>query len=84
MTERKSKSKLEAATAEPLVIVQPPVDKNDARRKVLEVLYALARDGNVSAAKLYLDCLADEQPDREESLTAEDALRILHEQTKQP
>ncbi|MDD5088955.1 MAG: hypothetical protein PHI18_09190 [bacterium] len=82
MTERKSKSKLEAATAEPLVIVPVPVDKNVARRNVLDVLYSLAREGNVSAAKLFLDCLSDEEPDREQSLTAEAALAILSEQTK--
>jgi len=82
MTEKKSKSKLEAATAEPLVIVPVPVDKNVARCNVLDVLYSLARDGNVSAAKLFLDCLSDEEPDREPSLTPEAALRILSEHTE--
>lgn len=67
--------KLETATTAPLSVAPPP-DKNDARQRVLAVLYRLALDGNVSAAKLYLDCVG---ADDDGALTAEDVLKLLQD-----
>ncbi|MBU0509889.1 hypothetical protein KKH27_13785 [bacterium] len=79
MSEPKPKRKLETATAAPLTPPKP-VDVSDAREQVLGVLYGLALEGNVSAAKLYLDLTSDADSESEETLTPEDALRLLQEQ----
>lgn len=71
----RTRRKLEAATTAPLNVAPPP-DKAAARERVLAVLFRLALEGNVSAAKLYLDCGG---ADDDGSLTAEDVLKLLQD-----
>lgn len=81
MNERKPRRKnVESATSEPLA--PPPVfppSETDAVQKLLGALYTLALEGNVSAAKLYLDYTARQKGDDPAGLTNEDALRLLLE-----
>jgi hypothetical protein len=78
VTDRKPRRKREAHTAESL---QPaaPVEKEDAVQKLLGTLYALALEGNVTAAKLYLDYCAKQKGEDTNALTPEEALRIIQE-----
>jgi hypothetical protein len=82
MTERRTRRKtVETATCETLAPppVAAPVDA-DPVQKLLGALYALAIEGNVSAAKLYLDYTARQRGDEPAGLTADEALLLLQEQ----
>lgn len=76
---RPPQRKLHAATAAPLTLPAPP-EKTTAREQVLAVLFRLALEGNVSAAKLYLDCV---ESGDDGGLSAEAALKILQEHSRQ-
>jgi hypothetical protein len=89
-TKPKSRRKIAAQTAEPLKPAAPiekskaasaPVRDDDAIQKLLGVLYALAIEGNTTAAKLYLDFCAKQVSNDPTGLSADDALKILQEQT---
>jgi hypothetical protein len=80
MDKRKPRKKTEACTAESLRPALPPVDTNAAIEHLLGALYLLALDGNLNAAKLYLDYRLKREPEGPAGLTAEDALRLLQEQ----
>ncbi len=77
---RSSKEKLETDTSlksPQLSLPLAPVP-TDAENKVMELLFALAMKGNVSAAKLFLDC-CHADPDDEPAFTVEDAMKLLQE-----
>ncbi len=80
MTKPKTPRKIEAQTAGPMQLAPPP-DRQAAREHLLDVLYALALEGNVTAAKLYLDFSKDDRDAEPSGLTAEEALELLR-QTK--
>ena len=50
--------------------------------RIMELLYTLAMNGNISAAKLFLDCYRAD-PDDEPVFTREDAMKLLQEHLKQ-
>lgn len=83
MSERKRKPRLETQTAQPLQAA-PPIEKEDPIQKLLGVLYTLAVEGNVTAAKLYLDYCARQKGEDSSALTPEEAQRILREQSVPP
>jgi hypothetical protein len=75
---RKPRKKIAAQTAEPLKPAEPLV-KDDPVQKVLGVIYSAAMEGNVSAAKLYLDFCTKQSSGEASGLTADDALKLLQE-----
>lgn len=78
MSERKARRKTETQTAQPLQTA-PPIEKDDSTQKLLGVLYTLAIEGNVTAAKLYLDFCSKQKGEEPDALTAERALELLRE-----
>lgn len=78
MTKPKTPRKMAAQTAGPMKLAPPP-DRQAAREHLLDILYALAIEGNVTAAKLYLDCSKDARDAEPSGLTAEEALRLLRQ-----
>jgi len=76
-TTTKTKRKTEAHTAASLV-TPASLGKRDARARVLDALLALALEGNVAAAKLYLDWTRENEP-APEALSVDEAIRLLRE-----
>lgn len=72
----KRKPPCEAQTAASLTPAAPPVAE-DPIEKLLGALYVLALEGNVTAAKLYLDYTARRRGEEPAGLTAEEALKLL-------
>jgi hypothetical protein len=79
----RKKRKLETQTAQPLQVA-PPIEKEDPVQKILGTLYSLALDGNVTAAKLYLDFCARQSGDEPDALTPDQALALLRVQDPPP
>ncbi|RPH95490.1 hypothetical protein EHM69_04270 [candidate division KSB1 bacterium] len=77
MSEKKSKSKLTTQTSLPLFPALPPVDKEAAVENLLDKLYELAVNGDLSAAKLYLDYRLKRNSGEPAGLTVEEALKLL-------
>ena len=77
MTKRAAQSKIETSTSAPLTL-PPVVDKRQALDKLLEVLFELAVKGDLAAAKLYLDFQLKRGAQEPDSLTAEDAMKLLN------
>jgi hypothetical protein len=76
MSEKKSTKAVERklVPGEPTI----PKEKVLARMDLLATLYALALEGNVSAAKLYFD-IAEKNLDEEDALTTDEALKLINE-----
>ena len=78
MTKRIAKGKIEASTSAPLTL-PPVVDKRQATDKLLEILFELAIKGDLGAAKLYLDFQLKRGLAEPDGLTAEDAMKMLNQ-----
>ncbi len=76
MPERNPHGKCETHTAAALTL-PPRIEKEDPVQVVLGKLFDLAKEGNVSAAKLWLDIALKRPSDDPEALTAEQALALL-------
>lgn len=77
----KSKKDIETNTSESLKAV-PFSGKEESVESLLKVLYTLGMEGNVTAAKLYLDHCFKNRPAETKGLTAEAAIRLLQDQDR--
>ena len=73
------RKKIATATTAPLSLALPPVDRQAAAEKILDKLFELALEGNLNAAKIYLDYRLKGGSDLPEGLTLEEAIRLLGE-----
>ncbi len=81
MAERKPKRKIEACTSAPLT-APPPPETDDPFQQIMAKLYTLAVEGNVTAAKLYLDYSMKDLSENANGLSLDEALKLLREQTQ--
>jgi hypothetical protein len=74
-----TKQKLETQTAMSLHAGVDGVSKEAAVQQLLQTLYNAALEGNVAAAKLYLDYMQKQLTGEPAGITVEEALRIVQE-----
>jgi hypothetical protein len=87
MPERKTRTKPKLVTqtakdlkpAPPVVKPLPAVSRDDAINTLLAAIYQLALEGNTAAAKIYLDYAAKRSSEDENTLSADDAIKLLQE-----
>jgi len=78
MPEPKRRRKTEAVTSAPLKS-PPTLQKDDPVERLLSTLLQLGLEGNIQAAKLYLDAVSDRREQEPAGLTADDALKLLQQ-----
>jgi hypothetical protein len=75
-----TRGKTEGATSAPLT-APPALQKGDPVERLLAALLQLGLEGNIQAAKLYLDTVSNRNEDLPAGLTADDALKLLQQQS---
>ena len=74
-----TKNKLETQTSLPLLPAADGVTTEAAVQQLLQTLYNSALEGNVAAAKLYLDYVQKHLQGDPAGITVEEALRIVQD-----
>jgi hypothetical protein len=78
MPKGKPRGKTEAATSAPLT-APPVLQKDDPVERLLTTLLQLGLEGNIQAAKLYLDTVTERRGQEPGGLSADDALKLLQQ-----
>lgn len=74
-----TKKSIETQTSLPLQASADGVSKADGVQQILQTLYNAALEGNVAAAKLYLDYMQKNLLGEPTGITVEEALRIVQD-----